>query len=212
MTTATRVELRTAGHLSLARAISSFQNLIVFDNAWTGITTTIEQVAAADETALTAIVGSILSDLEEALLGAAWLQDYVVDVEIQNIREAALAAASRLPDSLGSVVQDVDQVFGNEFGAFAEVCYTSLRDGLREQRSTLVGELARLLAAEQSEGDLFKNILCGIASGMTVGGLVATAVPPHVTGPIIVGAGATALKAFKCDLNDLAQKKNWRFT
>jgi hypothetical protein len=212
MSTAFAIDIRlgTRDYLFLGQTISSFQNLIVLDNSWTGITATRQHFTGEDEAVLTTLVGSILQDLERARSGASWLQDFVVKQRIENLREAARVAAEALPEDIASIAQDVDDVFGTEFGALTENCYSSLRDGLREQRSTLVSELAGLLSGERSDGDLFKNILCGIAGGMTIGGLIATAVPPHITGPAIVVSGATALKAFKCDLDELAMKSKWR--
>jgi hypothetical protein len=211
MTTATTFRMAAGEHLALANAISSFQNLIVFDNAWTGVAETIERATDDDQAVLTSLVGSLLQDLERARVGATWLQDFVVRVGIDSVRDAALTAAKSMSDDdIASVIQDVDEVYGKSFGQFADDCDSSLREGLGAQRRTLVQELAQLLTGEPSDGDLFKNILCGISGGMTVGGLIFTAVPPHITGPIIVTAGVAAVKAFKCDLDDLAKKKKWR--
>jgi hypothetical protein len=210
MAVRTEIYMGANERLSLADAVSSFQSLIVLDHAWTGLASTIEQPTDNDEDVLASLIGSILRDLDRAREGAAWLQDYVLQIGLEELRSAALAAAEDLPDGIASVIQDVDETYGDQFGAFTEDCYVSLRDGLREQRSTLVRELAELLSGEPSDGDLFKNILCGVAAGMTIGGVIATAVPPHVQGPIIVGAGAVALKAFKCDLEDLDRKSKWR--
>jgi hypothetical protein len=197
--------------LALAQAVSSFQSLIVFDSVWTGLAESIEQRTEDEQGVLTALVGSILQDLERARVGATWLQNFVLDEGINSVRERALTAAKELPDGDGSVIQDVDEVYGELFGQFVEDCYGSLRDSLGDQRRALVQELARLLNGQTGDGDLFKNILCGISGGMTVGGLIFTAVPPHITGPLIVTAGVAAVKAFKCDLDDLANKKKWRF-
>ncbi|TLH66801.1 hypothetical protein C1S80_06970 [Mycolicibacterium aubagnense] len=212
MTTATGFQLGANENLALAQAISSFQRLILLDNAWTSTADSIEQATDQDQAVLAALVASMLQELEHALVGAAWLQDFVVQRGIGRVRDAALAAAKDLPDGIASVIEDVDAVYGEQFGQFTEDCYRSLSSGLGNQRRALVQELARLLTGETSDGDLFKNILCGISAGMTVGGLIFTAVPPHVTGPIIVGAGAVALGAFKCDLHNLSEKKKWRFT
>src|SRR5665213_1726151 len=114
MALATDIRMRTEERLSLAHALSSFQSLIVLDHAWTGIAPTIQQATNDDDAVLATLVSSILLDLDRARTGATWLQDFVVQTGIEELRSAARAAAQFLPDDIASVVQDVDDVYSDQ--------------------------------------------------------------------------------------------------
>src|ERR1700722_4327143 len=108
MSLAVEVRMQVDERLSLAQALSSFQNLIVLDHAWTGIAPTIDEATDDDEGVLASLVGSLLQDLSKARTGATWLQDFVLHTGVQQLRDAALAAARDLPKDIASVIQDVD--------------------------------------------------------------------------------------------------------
>jgi hypothetical protein len=197
--------------LALARAIESFQSLFVLDHVWTGLATSHEPNSHDDEAVLTDLVSSILHDLERARVGATWLQDFVVRTGAVELREAIREASRNLPEELSPLLEDLDQVYGGRIGELAESCYETLRDAIHDQRISLARELASILSGENSEGDLFRNVICALAAGATVAGLILTAIPPHIQGPIIAGAGATTAAAYKCNPDDLEKGRKWRF-
>lgn len=198
--------------LALVRAIESFQSLLVLDHAWTGLATSHEPNSHDDEAVLTDLVSSILHDLERARVGATWLQEFVVRTGAVELREAIREASRNLPEELSPLMEDLDQVFGGRIGELAESCYQTLRDAIHYQRLSLAQELTNLLSDENSGGDLFRNVICALAAGATVGGLILTVIPPHIQGPIIAGAGATTAAAYKCNPDDLERGRKWRFS
>jgi hypothetical protein len=64
---------------------------------------------------------------------------------------------------------------------------------------------------EVQRGDLFKNVLCSLSGLLTVGGFVATAIPPHVQGLPILAAGVSAGVGLGCNFDDLERARMWRF-
>lgn len=208
---AVQIRITPDERLALVRAIESFQSLLVLDHAWTGLATSHEPNSHDDEAVLTDLVSSILHDLERARVGATWLQDFVVRTGTIELREAIREASRNLPEELSPLLEDLDQVYGGRIGELAECCYETLRDAIHDQRLSLAQELTSLLSGENGEGDLFRNVICAIAAGATVGGLILTAIPPHIQGPIIAGAGATTAAAYKCNPDDLERGRKWRF-
>ena len=205
------VRISPGQRLELARAIESFQSLFVLDHVWTGLAVSSEPRSDDDEGVLTDLVSSILHDLKRALVGAAWLQDFVVQTGAAELREAIRLESRNLPEELQPLLEDLDQVYGDRIGTLAQSCYDTLRDAIHDQRLSLVSEFTRLLAGEDSEGDLFSNVICALAAGATVGGLILTAIPPHIQGPIIAGAGAAVATAYRCNPDDLERGRKWRF-
>jgi hypothetical protein len=210
-TPALEIRISPSEHLALARAIESFQSLFVLDAVWTGLATSREPKSEDDEAVLTELVASILRDLERALVGATWLQGFVLGTGAVELREAIRQASGNVPEELSPLLEDLDQVFGDRIGTLAESCYGTLRDTIHDQRLDLVRELTRILGGENSEGDLFRNVICALAAGSTVGGMILTVIPPHVQGPIVAGVGAAVATAYKCNPNDLEQGRKWRF-
>jgi hypothetical protein len=207
-----QARISAGDRLALAQAVVSFQSLLVYDQAWTGIATTYE-AGSGDHSALTAVAAAVLQQLELARQSAEWLQDYVVRTRPRELREAFLSVRPGLPEEVAELIEDLDAMFGERLGQLTELCYSTFSDSglMQEQRLSIVEELAGLLRGEESAGDLIKNVLCAAAAGMTVGGMITTAIPPHVTGLAIAGAGAGVFTAFKCDPDDFEQLRKWRF-
>ena len=128
-----------------------------------------------------------------------------------ELREAIRLESRNLPEELYPLLEDLDQVYGDRIGELAQSCYDTLRDAIHDQQLSLASEFTRLLGGEDSEGDLFGNVICALAAGATVGGLILTAIPPHIQGPIIAGAGAAVATAYKCNPDNLERGRKWRF-
>lgn len=208
--TAVQLQITPNERLALARAVNSFFSLFAYDHAWTGLTGE-RQGSEADEQALMLILSQLLHDLPIALGGAAWLRDFVNDNNPGRIVDAlADVGASTDDDDLRQEVERLVGDYGGQLGELAEAGYAGLTSDEIPQYAGLLSEANRALRGEPTEGDLLSNILCSAASLMICGGMVSTAVPPYVHGPIIAGVGVTAFTAFKCKLKDLERKENWQ--
>jgi hypothetical protein len=199
---------------SLVSTTSTLQRLLAFDAAWTGIAESSGgSLSGVDEGTLTAIVGTMLQDLETAFHGTLWISDYVEQVGGAQIHDAYVGVmlSGEMDPEVSNALVPIDRTYGKYIDALGGGCFAGFALHLHEQRLELISEFEALLRREISEGDLFKNIFASAASGMMVGGMILTFVPPHIFGPALIVAGATAFKGGKCDINDLEKVEKWKF-
>lgn len=210
-TTAIRpVEISPADHLQLNRALTSFQSLLSLDHAWTGLAERSGGLADDDRLNLVVLGGQLLTTLQEADTGAAWLHDFVLQARPDGLREALQAVAETAPPRVSDEIHGLDVELGDQIGPLTEFGYQSLRGSLDDQRQAIARDLGRLLGAGQPEGDLFKNVLCAVSALTFVGGVVSIALPPHVHGVAIAKAGAVGFKAFGCKVDQFEDSDDWR--
>lgn len=151
----------------------------------------------------------MLTQLEQARAGAAWLNEFVVQTGADRLRSALISAADDDPD-LGPAIHAINDEFGDQIGELTETGYRIYRTSVSRQQQALAKELGALLSAQPSEGDLFKGILCSVAALTVVGGLVTTVIPPHAHGIAITAAGGKAFRSFKCDLRELDRIRSYQ--
>jgi hypothetical protein len=208
MTTATLsvISISTVDRLQLARAVASFQSVLAFDHAWTGLAVQERPLTESDLLSLPILAAELLRGLSEALEGARWLQDFIRRTDAMELREGLNEAAKTTSDANErSDLLALSEEYGDQIGTLAELGAEGLSAGMLKQQQVLSVELAQLLQGKRAHGDLLKGMLCSLSASFMVGGMVTTAIPPYVHGPIIFGAGATAFKTFKCDLREMEE-------
>lgn len=213
MTIATRpaLSVSAADRVELAQALIAFHALFVLDDAWTGLAAQPDARSEADIEALTTVGGALLAALQPARRGAAWLQDYVVRTGAATLRDGLLAARDAVDDDRRAEVDGLVEEFGDQIGRLTESGYRALVQGLPTQRLALVEELAAILHGAPADGDLLKNVLCSTLALSVVGGIVSTALPPHVHGLALAATGRLAYASFRCNLDELEDARRWRW-
>jgi hypothetical protein len=208
--TAVQLQITPDDRLALARAVDSFFSLIAYDHAWTGLLQD-RQSDDADQRQLTLILSELLQDLATAGRGAAWLREFVNTNSPGRIVDAmAEVAASTSDDYLREEAGRLISHYGSQLGELAEAGYAGLTSNEVPQFAALLSEANAAIRSQHTDGDLLTNILCSAATLMVAGGMVSTAVPPFIHGPVIAGVGVGAFTAFKCKLKDLERKEGWQ--
>lgn len=209
---ATAVRATADDALALSEAVSSFFSLLTSDHAWTALLSMQAEAPGERNSALMLSLSRLLRDLVASRAGASWLQDFVVRTGARSILAAIDDARQSVDDKeFRASVTALLETYGDELGPLTEGGYRGFIGSETKQFVALLEDGRAVLQDEGTQGDLFKNVLCSAASLMIVGGMVTTAIPPHVQGPVIAGVGVSAFKAFKCRLEELEDGKGWCF-
>ena len=206
---AVALDVSSNDRIALASVNRSLLALICDDHAWTSLLTSAEDEAVGTAELSTAL-SNLLGGLGNAQRGAGWLQDFVVTRGAGSIASAMERAIDESIDdafreSAGSLLHE----YGDEIGTLTESGFNGFSSSAAQQVAVLLEDAQRMVRGSSAEGDLIKNILCSSATLLLVGGMVTTAVPPHVHGPIIAGVGISSFKAFGCRLDDLEKRDRW---
>ncbi len=208
---AVRLEATAADKLALSAANTSFFALISEDHAWTSLVTAGEAEQPADSSAVMTSLAHLLTGLAAARAGAEWLRDFVLTRTAREITTAIEQTLDEVDDDLlRDAGRSLLEEYGEQLGPLTEAGYAGLLSNETRQFALLLQQSQDVLNASPPDGDLLKNVLCSAATLLISGGMVSTAIPPHVHGPVIAGAGAGAFKVFGCRLDELERREGWR--